>query len=283
MRCMATRRCVGLALAELLVALALGTGLVLAAASLHARVLALSATTTRVADAQDALRIGLAVLEHDLLHAGYWGLVPDAIDVTGRADDATPVSVTVAGDCGVRWSIDLVRPLEAHAGGWPLACAPTGGAAAGSAVLVLRRASALQAVPEAGVLQLQSGRWSGELVADGSAPPAGPEIEVRDLVSRAYYVSPRSTADARRPSLRRKTLQKGPRVVDEEIVSGIAALHIALGVDEDPEGEAGHGLPDRYLAPGAGTGAVVAVRIRLRAEDGLEATRTVRLRNGAAP
>ena len=278
-------RAKGIALAELMVALALGVALVLVATTLHARIIRLSSDAARLAEAQDALRIALAVLDHDVRHAGFWGLVPAAGQVAGRTDDPAAAAIPVGNDCGPRWATDLSRHVEAFGGPWPLDCAPTGGVQPGTSVLVLRRAAVTAGVAEAGVLQLASDRWAGRLAADGTGlPGAGPEVEVRDLVARAYYVSPRSTADPGRPSLRRKTLQRGPRVVDEEVVQGIAALAVLLGVDEDAPGTPGHGIPDRFVAPGAAAGGeVVALRLRLVAEgpEALTAWRTIRLQEPA--
>jgi type IV pilus assembly protein PilW len=270
-------------LVEVMVAMALGLLLTLAMTTLHARVLRLAADTSRAADAQDTLRVALSILEFELSHAGYWGLVPDASRIAGRSSDATPLAITVIGDCGPGWAIDLDRQLEAWTNGWPLGCTPFAGDAPTSGVLVLRRVEPRPAAPDAGVLQVQADPWGGRLVAAGETPAPG--MEVHDLVARAYYVSPGSTGDGARPSLRRKTLQRGPRILDEEVVAGIAELEIVVGVDTDAAGDPGHGSPNRFVAPEDASGPVVAVRIRLVADDaaGLALTRTVPLRNRAAP
>ena len=279
---MRKRRCVGLSLPEVLISMGLGLGLVLAVATLHARVLVMSLDTTRAADAQDTLRIALAVLEYDVMHAGYWGLVPQASLIAGRRGDAAPLAVTVTGDCAPGWTIDLDRAIEAWPAGWPPGCSPFGGLPPVGAALVLRRTDTRLASPEAGLLQVQSDPWGGRLTVAGE--PADPGAEVRDLVARAYYVSPRSTGDPQRPSLRRKTLQRGPRIVDEEIVPGIAEIGIELGIDTDAPGTPGHGQANRFVPPGSAGGEIVAIRITLRADDParMSATRTIALRNGPA-
>lgn len=279
---MMLRRCAGLSLPEVLISMGLGLGLVLAVATLHARVLVMSMDTTRAADAQDTLRIALAVLEYDIQHAGYWGLVPDASLIAGRRDDALPLAVTVSGDCAPGWAIDLDRAVETWPTGWPPGCSPYGGLPPVGAALVLRRTGTQLSSPAAGLLQVQSDPWSGRLTAAGEPPDPG--AEVRDLVARAYYVSPRSTGDARRPSLRRKTLQRGPRIVDEEIVPGIAGIDIELGIDTDLPGTPGYGQANFFAPPGGAGGEVVAIRITLRADDParMSATRTIALRNGPA-
>jgi type IV pilus assembly protein PilW len=277
------RQLAGTTLLELLVSMALGLVLVLAVATLHARILFMAAETTRTADAQDTIRIGLAILEYELHHAGYWGLVPEAAMIAGRNGAAAPLEVTVSGDCGPGWAIDLDRAVETWAEGWPLACNPFGGAAPLGGGLVLRRVDTRVSSPEPDVLQVQADPWDGRLVVTGEA--ADPGAETRNLLARAYYVSPRSTGDALRPSLRRKTLQRGPRVVDEEVLPGIAGMRIELGVDTDPAGAPGHGQPNHFVAPGTSTGEVRAVRITLQADDParMSATRTIALRNGPAP
>lgn len=277
------RTAAGLSLVEVLVAMALGLALLLAMASLHARVLHMSADSTRTADAQDTLRIALAILEFELSHAGHWGLVPEATRIAGRRTDAAPLAVTVSGDCGADWTIDLERVVEAWSGGWPLACAPYAGAAPIGALLVLRRTAGRSADPETGALQVHADPWGGRLVVTGE--PALPGEEIQDLVARAYYVSPHSTGDASRPSLRRKTLQRGPRIVDEEVVPGIAGLEIAFGIDTDPPGAPGHGMPNRFVAPELAAAPVVAVRVGLVTDDDtrLALRRTIPLRNGPAP
>lgn len=272
----------GFSLVEVLVAMTLALLLTLSMTTLHARVLRLSLDSAAAADAQDALRIALALLEYELAHAGYWGLAPDAAAIAGRRG-AVPLDVTVSGDCGPDWSIDLDRPLQAWSSGWPLDCTPYAGAAPLGAVLVLRRTETGATAPEPGRLQVQADFWGGQLVVDADALPPGQEG--RDLVARAYYVSPRAIGDASRPALRRKTLQRGPRLVDEEIMPGIAALQLELGVDADLPGDPGYGQADAFVTPETATAPVVAVRLTLRSHDapGLALTRTIPLRNGPLP
>ena len=272
----------GFGLVEILVAMALGLLVLMSMTTLHARVLRLSLDAAAAADAQDALRIAMALLEYEIAHAGYWGLGASAGAIDGRSRDDAPLAVHVAGDCGTRWAIDLDEPLRAWSAGWPLACPPFASAAPVSGALVLRRAATRTAAPETGVLQVQADFWGGRLEASGAMPPPG--HEGRDLVARAYYVSPRSTGDAERPALRRKTLQRGPRVVDEEIMPGIAALEVLLGVDRDLPGEPGHGLVSAFVAPEEADAPVRAVRLVLRSHDapGLAVTRTIPLRNWVA-
>lgn len=273
----------GITLLEVMVAMTIGLALVLLMATLHARILYLGGEAGRTADAQDALRIALALLEYEVAHAGHWGPVDTAVQIAGRRSDAVPLAAPVAGDCGLRWAIDLDRPIEGWSSGWPLDCMPFGGAPATGGAFVLRRVEPWPQTPEANRLQVYADPWAGRLAFAGAA--AAPGEQVHALVARAYYVSPRSTGDISRPSLRRKTLQRGPRIIDEEIMPGIADLQLWFGEDLDPPGAPGHGLPNRFVAPEATSGPVVAVRIRLVADDAarLSLVRTIALRNGPAP
>lgn len=273
----------GVTLLEVMVSMTIGLALVLLMATLHARILYLGGEASRAADAQDALRIALALLEYEVAHAGHWGPVGSATQIAGRRGDAVPLAVTVAGDCGPRWAIDLDRPIEGWSSGWPLGCMPFGGAPTTSGALVLRRVEPWPQSPEANRLQLYADPWAGHLDFAGTATAPGEQAHA--LVARAYYVSPRSTGDPGRPSLRRKTLQRGPRMIDEEIMPGIAGMQLWFGEDLDPPGAPGHGLPNRFVAPEAATAPVVAVRIRLVADDAAQMSmvRTIALRNGAAP
>lgn len=273
----------GLSLVELMVAVTLGILLLLTVTSLHARISRLAGDTSAAAEAQDALRIAMAIVEYELAHAGHWAIAADAAAISGRLADAAPLAVHVVGDCGPGWAIDLDQFLVAWSDAWPLACPPFGGTAAAGDVLVLRRADTRRGVPDPGVLQLYLDPWGGRLVVAGEPPGSGEEV--RDLVSRAYYVSLQSTGDASRPSLRRKTLQRGPRVIDEELIAGIARLQILLGEDLDPPGAPGHGMPNHFVPPAALTGVPVAVRIQLHSDGPfpMVATRTVALRNGRTP
>jgi hypothetical protein len=61
----------------------------------------------------------------------------------------------------------------------------------------------------------------------------------------AYYVSTSSSVGTGIPGLRRKTLQTGPNVGDEEIAAGIEDLQLTIGADVD-----GDGTLDAHFTPG---------------------------------
>jgi hypothetical protein len=51
------------------------------------------------------------------------------------------------------------------------------------------------------------------------------------------------------PGLRRKILQTGPRIVDEELMPGVEDLQLQFGLDLDAAGLPGHGSADLWVNP----------------------------------
>lgn len=130
--------------------------------------------------------------------------------------------------------------------------------------LVVRRASAEAAPPEAGRLQLETNLRSAVLAADG-AGRLGADARWHDLEVGVYYVSADSTGRDGWPSLRRKRLVGGarPAFQDEELVSGISDLQIELGIDDSSDMDS---AVDRWVRPGdLGSGQVRALRVELEA------------------
>ncbi len=221
-------KCRGIGLVELLLALALGSvvllgslRLVLLGRSHHHDQQALQRLHERA-------RFTLSALEADLQLAGYFGLQPAAQLDLG----AVPGSVAAA--CGAGFAQQLGVPVVVAAA-WPLACpAAGGGVVPGSSVLVIRRASAQPAVAEAGRLQLQTSLAQpalGRLLVDGSGS-SGPDRELRDLKVQVYYLARR--ADGSEPgttALRVKALTRvegQPAFIDTEVAPGVTRFNARL-------------------------------------------------------
>ncbi|HEY8521970.1 MAG TPA: PilW family protein [Gammaproteobacteria bacterium] len=244
----------GLTLVELMVALAVGTLLMLGAAELFVQGLRAFRVTESVARLHENARFALDVLESDVQMAGYFGLAAHAGVIAGRAGPDAPPGPGPAA-CGNNWAVDLDRPVEA-ANGYRWACAASYGVAPWADTLVVRRAEPEPVVPAAGALHVQSVRFGESALFAGAALPAGFDAassQTHTLSVNGYYVSPRSTLDAPGnpvPSLRRKTLRTGPAIVDEEVLPGVEDLQVELGVDTDSEDEAGGGAVDRYVQAG---------------------------------
>lgn len=265
-------RQLGVSLVESMVALAIAV--LLLAGTLFALSKARAAQRSFDARArmQETAWQALALLEADLRMAGYRGLASAA------ADDA---SLTFPAKCGgLPWVAAAARPVQGDNGvglTQPDCAASGGGFQSGSDALVVRRASA-EAVSLAGTKVpaamrdrvLLASRYDAAalFVADAATGvlPAGFDtatdptdpVEVREWLVNAYYVSRGSSVGARVPALRRKTLQVGPNVGDEEIAAGVEDLQVTIGADVDADGTL-----DAHFAPGAVPAGAHAVCVRV--------------------
>lgn len=300
-----TRIARGLSLIELMVALTIGSLLIIGAVTVYVQSRNTYTVNETMARLQENARYALSMIEPDIRQANYWGLTNDPQIIIGAVGNS-PIAVPGgADDCGAAFPIDLQRPIAGDNGGYTLACEP--GPTPGSGLtqpnadtLIVRRADAEAVPPSADRLQIYTTRQGGSSAVfhSSSAPGAlpapdpvfGPSAEVHDLVARAYYVSQDSVQRAGLPSLRRKNLQGGPAtgpdIQDQEIMPGVEDLQVQFGIDAgaDDDGDGavddrdGNGRPDRfngiasrYVNPGdpaLASSMVVAVRvwIRVRAE-----------------
>jgi len=268
-------------LVELMVSLAVATTLVAAALTTLSR----GRNTYRLAEAvqelQETGRFALGALETDVVNAGYLGLASTADRIQGTAKSEAGSRPAVDNDCGLDWAISLDTPLGGQNDDYGLDCPPYAGrATSGADVLVIRRASLdVASSKESGRLYLLTNRAGGGRLLVGDTPSTpfdGEDIDTRELVARAFYVSDTSslsTAGNRVPSLRMKTLiggNRGPRIADEEVMPGIEDLQVELGIDTNASGAV-----DRYVqpddailshdaAPGGRPPSILAVRVWLR-------------------
>lgn len=293
----------GFSLVELMVALLIGSFLIIGAVTVYVQSRTTYSVNEAVARLQENARYALSTLEPDIRLANYWGLMNDAELITGTVGNM-PLPAGTADDCGAGFDINLVQPIEGVNNNYNLACAA--GPAAGVPdpnftrtpdTIVVRHAAEARSPATANTLQVYSTRQGGasQVFNSDTAPgtlaaldplqPFGRQAEIRNLVVRAYYVSPASS-QAQLPSLRRYNLVATPRFDDEEILPGVEDLQMQFGVDlgADDNGDGiiddddGNGMPDRYpgiarqyVNPGdpiLATAQVVAVRlwILVRAE-----------------
>lgn len=202
-----------------MIALALGLVLLAAFLAVLARCRDHFAANESLARLEDAARHAVSVLGADIEHAGFYGFSSAAVPrlVRGGAvvaegaqlrqgDAAAPVA-PVAGlpagahDCGANFAVDVALPVEGanNSFGTGVAardCAPTataGGARPGADTLTLRFASLEPTAPRVGRIQLFSRRLeaqgSVDLFADGRAPGALADTEIRDLEVHTWYVA----------------------------------------------------------------------------------------------
>jgi hypothetical protein len=270
------KRDTGLTLIEVLVAMFLVLVVISGSTAFMTRGRGAHRTGESLARLEESLDAAFTMLADEVRQAGYLGLAPPgtAVDGTSPLGMAERADLAVAGGCGPSLALDLGTPVSAvdaayaAAPGMPLGCraSPSGRAAATTDTLVVRRASIEPSPAQAGRLQLETNLRTARLAADGSAV-LGSDARRHDLEASVFYVSSDSTGRRDWPSLRRKRLVGGtrPAFQDEELVSGIADLQIAVGLDDLADSDT---AVDRWVLPGdpAWNGVPRALRIELEAQ-----------------
>jgi type IV pilus assembly protein PilW len=254
----------GLTLVELMVALAIGSFLVIGAVQIYNQSRHAFVINESIARVQETAQFAIDTIEADLRMASNWGRTSRSLSIEGRslaADDNPKSLVNVPADCGVNWVLDLGVPVDGDDNNFTLPCAAQGGGPqAQSDLITVRRASVAPQVPDPGRLQVQSTRIQGEIFDDGNVPAmfspvtlsaAGvPSSETHNLMVSSYYVAQPSINNLipNVPTLRRKTLtvQGGVAAIeDQEIAPGVENLQVQLGIDVDEDNTV-----DRYVNPG---------------------------------
>lgn len=251
----------GFTLVELMVALAIGSVLLIGATTIYVQGRSTFRVTETVSRLQEDARYVIDTLEPDIRMASYFGLHSRPGRIKGRATPLEPVppGLGVSDDCGTNWSINLVEFASGdnNGYGWNTCPAFGNGAQPDSDTLVIRRgAEDPDLVPASGTLYVQAARFQESQIFEGPIVPAGynnvTSASYR-LISNGYYVSQSSDADSTVPSLRMKTLvgtAAGPAVIDQEILPGVEDMQIQFGVDTDAVDTANRGSVNRYVNPG---------------------------------
>ena len=260
------RRQSGLTLVELMVALAIGSFLIIGTIQIYNQSRQSFAVNESIARVQETAQFAMDTIEADLRMASNWGRNSRGLAVEGRSlvGDDNPTGLTepvgASGSCGTNWAFDLARPIDGTDNGYNLACAANGGSVGNSDVVTVRRTSVLPMALEAGRLQVQSTRIQGELFETGGVPAAfvpvtnhpitgAPSSATHNLMVNSYYVAPTSTLIPGVPTLRRKTLTVSagaPFIVDQEVAPGVENIQLQLGIDVDEDNTV-----DRYVNPGS--------------------------------
>lgn len=261
----------GLSLIELMVALTIGSLLIVGAVTVYSNSRSTFAVNEAVARLQDEARFALTLLEPDVELAGYYGFTnaPETLQLVRGTDpdvvlapasamrqrplppldpdpDPAPGLPASAHDCGVNFAVDVLSPVQGSNGEFLLgpaartACEPFGeGAVEGADTLTVRRASSAPSVARDGRVQIMASRLRSRtaqmLFADGQ-PPATVDDDhrVHDLVVRSYYLSRDSDDRPGVPSLRVKALAEAggqPVFVDSEVLSRVEDLQVQFGID----------------------------------------------------
>ncbi len=282
-------RASGLTLVEVMVAMLIVLVVMVGALAFVARGRSAQRTGESLARLEEALDAAFVILTEEVRAAGYLGLAPPASRVAGTTPvgAAEALGLEVAGSCGPSLAQDIGVPVAAADGayhaapGIPIGCraSPNGRLRIGADTLIVRHAGAEPVRPQAGRLQLETNLRAAVLGADGVSR-LGPAARWHDLEVGVYYISADSTGRAGIPSLRRKRLVGGtrPAFQDEELVSGISDLQLALGLDDAADADI---AVDRWVAPDAVPGSDIprALRLELEAQsDVAEASQPGRLR-----
>lgn len=244
----------GLTLVELMVALAIGSFLMIGALQIYNQSRHAFVINESIARVQETAQFAMDTIEADLRMSSNWGRNSRSLTVNGRsiAGNPNPNGLPEPVDCGIGWALDLTLAVDGQNNNFGLLCAANGvgGAQANSDVVTIRRATVAPQALEAGRLQIQSTRVQGELFADGIVPSAFILLEsaTHNLLVNSYYVAAQSDLIPNVPTLRRKTLRVNagvPAIVDEEVAPGVENLQIQLGIDVNSDNTV-----DRYVNPG---------------------------------
>jgi len=256
-------RMAGMTLIELMVALAIGSFLLIGAVTVFTQSRQTFRVNQSVSRLQEDGRFVLDSVAPDLRMAHYWGLTTHGNMIDGRVPQTQPLaaSPSISGDCNTNWSIDLDQDIEAGNNGYTWACAPGPAGATASPTadtLVVRRASEapVTGALDANTLYIQSARVvAGKLFQGSPAPVLTGQSQTYRLVVDGYYVSNTSSLSTPGnliPSLREKTLvggAGGPQIVDREVLPGVEDMQVQFGVDTDVPGAATRGSVNRYVNP----------------------------------
>jgi len=212
----------------------------------------------------DNARFALETIGYDLRHTGNFGRTNE-----NQLVDISLVQGQVANDCGpvmnfngdmVDWVTNTLSWVYAYndstSDGTADISSCTTGYANGD--IIEARYALNKAVT---VLQSDKLYVNGDLNAStyfiGSAPPDASK-PVYEAVSNAYYVSSYSySVGDGIPSLRRVSLQPGPTVTDEMILSGVENMQVMIGLDVDNDGTV-----DTYADPARQPGGLAWLKAR---------------------
>jgi type IV pilus assembly protein PilW len=247
----ATRRQSGLTLVEILVALTIGSFLMVGALQVYSQSRHAFVINESIARVQETAQFAIDTIEADLRMASNWGRHSRGVAIEGRSLQAVdnPNALAAPGGCGVTWALNVGRPVQGDNNGYTLPCPAQAGAQLNSDTVTTRRATVAPTALQPGRLQLQTTRIQGEIFDDGVIPPSynATTSETHDLLVNTYYVAADSNLIPGVPTLRRKSLQYvggAASIIDQEVAPGVENIQVQFGVDVDADNSV-----DRYVDP----------------------------------
>jgi type IV pilus assembly protein PilW len=242
----------GLTVVELMVALAIGSFLMIGAVQIYNQSRQAFVINESIARVQETAQFAMDTIEADLRMASNWGRTSRSLTIEGRSLIGTPNPkvLSVPLDCGEDWSIELGVPVDGFNNVYGLTCPADDTAQSNSDILTVRRASVNPVPLQAGRLQIQTTRVAGEIFDDGIVPGAfnPADSTTHNLMVSSYYVDTDSDLIPGVPTLRRKILGiqgANSAVFDQEIAPGVENLQIQFGIDMNEDNTV-----DRYVNPG---------------------------------
>ncbi|MDJ0905305.1 MAG: PilW family protein [Woeseiaceae bacterium] len=242
----------GLTLVELLVALAIGSFLIIGSVQIYNQSRQAFVVNESIARVQETAQFAMDTIEADLRMASNWGRTSRPLSIEGRSvlGDPNPNGLPEPNGCGDGWALDIAMTVDGENNDYNLACAAQPAAQGNSDHFTIRRATVDPVALENGRLQVQTTRIQGAVFADGAVPPpfSAADSSTHNLIVNTYYVADDSPLIPGTPTLRRKTLTTAggaPIIVDQEIAPGVENLQIQFGVDTNEDNTV-----DRYVNPG---------------------------------
>lgn len=256
------RKQTGLTMVELLVALAIGSFLMIGAVQIYNQSRQSFVINESIARVQETAQFAMDTIENDMRMASNWGRSSRALSIEGRSllGDKNPNSLPEPNVCGDGWALDVALSVDGENNQYTLPCLPQPAHQTDTDIITVRRATVAPVVVDDTRLQIQTTRIQGEIFS-AVTPPANfstainpdtgqPVSTTHNLLVSSYYVATDSALIPGVPTLRRKRLTSvggAPTIVDEEVAPGVENIQIQLGVDVD-----GDNTVDRYVNPGEG-------------------------------
>jgi type IV pilus assembly protein PilW len=242
----------GLTLVEIMVALAIGSFLMIGAIQIYNQSRSAFVINESIARVQETAQFAMDTIEADLRMASNWGRTSRGLVIEGRSLQGIPNPnvLAVPLDCSEDWSIELGTPVDGFNNVYALTCPAQNADQPNSDVLTVRRASVNPVPLQAGRLQIQTTRVQGELFDDGIVPPTFgvADSTTHNLMVSSYYIDSNSDLIPGIPTLRRKVLGiqgVNSAIFDQEIAPGVENLQVQFGIDMNEDNTV-----DRYVNPG---------------------------------
>ena len=123
------RQQIGITLVELLVALAVGSFLMIGAMQIFSQSRQAFIINESIADVQDTAQFALDTIENDLRMANNWGRSSRSQLIEGRSvpSDPNPNNLPAPTDCGASWALDLALAVDGSNNNYTLPCEPRAG------------------------------------------------------------------------------------------------------------------------------------------------------------